>query len=138
MKKLLTILISIILLVACSEEPPLETFSAEAFAYEIDNGWELNASINVKGFRQIEKDDIYHTNLKYIVDFITPEQDTLKEFDFGSIIKQEKEELLDVTIEVQAEIDSNYSPGKYLLIYTVFDKNSDRDTTTVKPFILEK
>ena len=137
MKKILTLFFASVLFFSCSEEPPLELFSAEAFAYEIDNGWELNASLNVKGFRQIEEEDIYYTNLKYIVDFVTPEKDTLKEFDFGTIIKQEKEELLDVTIEVQAEIDSNYSPGKYLLIYTVFDNNSDRDTTTVKPFILE-
>lgn len=138
MKKLITILSLFLFLLSCSEEPPLELFSAEAFAFELEAGWELNASIFVKGFNQIEKNDNYHASLSYKVDLVTPESDTLKEFDSGSIISENEEELLDVKIELQAEIDSNFSPGNYFLLFYVKDDNSDKDTNSVKPFILEK
>lgn len=137
MKKFFPFLLTILLL-SCSEQPPLELFSPEAFAFELDNGWELNASINVKGFVQEEKNDLFNTNLSYKIDLVTPEQDTLKEFDFGSIVEKNKEESLDATIEVQAEIDSNFSPGNYFLLFYVKDDNSGRDTNSVKTFILEK
>jgi len=137
MKKFFPFLLSILLL-SCSEQPPLELFSPEAFAYKLDNSWELNASINIKGFVQKEENNIYNTSLWYKIDLVTPEKDTLREFDTGSIISENKEELLDLPIEVQAEIDSNFSPGNYFLLFYVKDENSGRDTNAVKSFMLEK
>ncbi len=139
MKKTLFIIFISLLLFSCAEEEPLELFSPEAFAFTLDSGWELNASVNVKGFRQIEDDnDIFHASLNYFVDFVTPENDTLKRFDFGSIVEESEEEFLDLTIEVQAEIDSNFSTGLYSLIFYVKDQYSEKDTNIVKVFELSE
>ena len=46
-------------LFACNNkpEPNLELFSPEAFAFDIGESWEVNASVYAKGFGQIEKND---------------------------------------------------------------------------------
>lgn len=139
MKKIITSILFSFLIISCTEEKPLELFSPEAFAFSLDSGWELNASVNVKGFNQVEDDeDFYHANLNYSVDFITPENDTLKRFDFGSIVEKSDEEFLDLTIEVQAEIDSNFTSGLYTLIFYVSDQYSEKDTSIVKVFELSE
>lgn len=139
MKKRLSLLIFALFLFSCAEEKPLELFSPEAFAFTLDSGWELNASVNVKGFRQIEDDNnIYHAGLSYYINFVTPENDTLKRFDFGSIVEESEEEFIDLTIEMQAEIDSNFSPGLYSLIFFVKDQYSEKDTSIVKVFELSE
>jgi len=39
------------------EEVKFEAFSPEAFAYDIGNSWEVNATVNVKGFTKNEVGD---------------------------------------------------------------------------------
>ncbi|NOX67025.1 MAG: hypothetical protein GXO85_14830, partial [Chlorobi bacterium] len=54
MKKLIPITILIVLfLISCSKEPDVKLFSPEAFAYTLDNGWELNATVQASGFAQV-------------------------------------------------------------------------------------
>ena len=44
--------------VACTkDETNLETFSPEAFAYDLGEKWEVNAMVNVRGFEQRENND---------------------------------------------------------------------------------
>ena len=80
-------IISTLIFTSCSEEPKTILFNSEAFAFSIGDGWEINASVNAKGFAQIEKDnsELYFTNLNYTVNLYTPE-DTIYNADYGSVI----------------------------------------------------
>ena len=77
-KKIFVLLIVILLLYACSKEKEkLELFSPEAFAYSMDNGWELNSSCRVRGFTQIEEEEAFKTKLSFSVDLLTPDNKKL-------------------------------------------------------------
>lgn len=137
MKKTFVILPIIILLSACSKETPkLELFSAEAFAYSLDSGWELNASVNAKGFVQKEKENIYTAKLSFTTDIVTPNSDTLKAVDYGLKDGTEPEEIMDLKIDVQLQLDSTYIAGKYKIIFFVEDNYSNQKTSIEKEFEL--
>ena len=122
MKKLLLVSFLFIFISACSEEKKFEVTNTEAFAYSLDSGWELNASVNVAGFEQKKgEDDEYSAKLSYSFHLITPESDTLYEADYGFIDKQESEELMDIQIESQLELDSTSVVGLYKIIFEITD-----------------
>ena len=137
MKKIISLTFILILLVSsCSkEEPNLELFGAEAFAYTLDNGWELNASVNAKGFQQNEIEDIYSSELYYEVNLTTPEE-TLSKIDFGTLINSVEEELLDIPIEIQVEIDTGFAVGQYSIEFIVTDNFSTQKDTIAANFVL--
>ena len=139
MKKLLiTFTLLPLLFIGCSEEPKLVLFSPESFAFSLDNGWEVNASVNAKGFAQIEKEnsDLYFTHLSYSVNLFTPE-DSLYNTDYNSFIDSTKEEIMDTQIETQLELDNGFAKGNYTLEFIVEDKYSlTKDTLSTK-FVLE-
>ena len=139
MKKLLiTFSLLPLLFIGCSEEPKLVLFSPESFAFSLDNGWEVNASVNAKGFAQIEKEnsDLYFTHLSYSVNLFTPE-DSLYNTDYNSFIDSTKEEIMDTQIETQLELDNGFAKGNYTLEFIVEDKYSlTKDTLSTK-FVLE-
>lgn len=138
MKKLIFIFAAAIFVFACSaEEKKLELFSPEAFAFSMENGWELNASVQVKGFEQKEGKNSYAAHFAYTVDFVTPENDTLVEADFGEIEKNKEEEIADLPIDIQIEIDSSFSAGKYEMIIRVNDLLSSKTAFIKQPFELE-
>ncbi len=137
MKKFL-LYILILILFSCSEKENLTLFSPEAYAFELDSGWELNSSVNLKGFTQIETNDTFSCNISYLVNLITPEKDTLNQFDFGSIVEKQEEDFIDLTIDVQANLDSNFSIGTYKLIFIVTDEHSGKTSTIEKTFELIK
>jgi hypothetical protein len=59
MKKLILIVICFITVTSCEPEKlNLELFSPDAFAFTMEEGWELNATVNVKGFKQISEEDV--------------------------------------------------------------------------------
>lgn len=132
MKKFITAFLIFSFFFACSsEEPELELFSPEAYAFALDNGWELNSSVRVKNFKQIESDGKYYTAIAYHLDLITP-QDTIKEADFGSIEETYNEEIMDLAIDSQIELDSSFTVGSYRVVFYVEDLNSQkRDTLFV-------
>ncbi len=125
MKKFALILLAFVLLLSCSKEKPkLQLFSPEAFAYELDNGYELDASVRVKGFAQEENQNGYFAKLSYNLDIVTPNGDTLKNAYDGLADITQKEEITDTQIEVQVEFDSSFAKGNYILLFSVQDNLS--------------
>ncbi|MDA3860878.1 MAG: hypothetical protein PF445_06605 [Melioribacteraceae bacterium] len=137
-KKLLISLLVTLVFISCAEEPKLILFSPEAFAFSLDNGWEVNASVNAKGFAQIEKDnsDLYYTHLSYSVNLFTPE-DSIHNADYDSIIDSTNEEVMDIQIESQLELDSGFKAGNYIIEFIVLDKYSATKDTLSTKFVLE-
>ena len=131
-------IISTLIFTSCSEEPKTILFNSEAFAFSIGDGWEINASVNAKGFAQIEKDnsDLYFTSLNYNVNLYTP-LDTIYDADYGSIIDSTKEEILDKQIESQIELNSGFMAGNYLIEFIVEDKYSNTKDTLSTKLVLE-
>ena len=136
--KTILFIIPILIFTNCSEEPKTVLFNAEAFAFSMGDGWEINASVNAKGFAQIEKDnsDLYFTNLNYSVNLYTPE-DTIYSADYGSIVDSTNEEILDKQIESQLELDSGFSKGNYIIEFIVEDKYSNTKDTLKTKLVLE-
>lgn len=132
MKRLL-ILIALLMLISCAgEKPQLVLFSPEAFAYTLEDGWEVNASVGARGFQQNEEDNTYFASLVYEVDMITP-NDTIKNVDFGTLEETNDEEFLDLMIEAQFELNREFQEGDYQLIFFVEDNYSKtKDTSNVR------
>ncbi len=137
-KKSLVAFLATLLFIGCSEDPKLVLFSPESFAFSLDNGWEVNASVNAKGFAQIEKEDseLYFTHLKYSVNLYTPE-DSLYNADYDSIIDSTNEKIMDIQIDSQLELDRGFAKGNYTLEFIVEDKYSTTKDTLSTQFILE-
>jgi hypothetical protein len=125
---------------ACSgrPEPNLFLFNPEAFAFDLGDSWEVNSSVNVKGFAQIEKNDEYLINLSYTVDLVTPNQDSLFSIYNESLEEKDTEEFMDVILEAQIDIDSTFGAGNYQLIYNVTDEYSKQIKSIEVDFNLSK
>ncbi|MBN1299989.1 MAG: hypothetical protein JW995_02135 [Melioribacteraceae bacterium] len=123
----------IIILVSCStEKPQIKLSSPEAFAYALDNGWELNATVVASGFEQKDSNELYAASISYTIDMITP-VDTIKHLDAGELNEQFEEELMDLMIESQIEINSAFPTGEYKLVFYALDNYSQtKDTAEVK------
>ena len=137
-KTILTSFLIACLFIGCSEDPKLILFSSESFAFSLDSGWEVNTSVNAKGFAQIEKEnsDLYFTHLTYSVNLYTP-TDSIYNADFDSIIDSTDEEIMDVQIESQLELDNGFEKGNYTIEFIVEDKYSlTKDTLSTK-FVLD-
>lgn len=137
MKKIILLAIAISIF-SCSEDPKLVLFSPEAFAFSMGEGWEVNASVNAKGFAQIEKDnsDLYFSHISYSVNLFTP-TDSIYNADYDTIIDSTNEEILDKQIGAQLELDSGFSAGNYIIEFIVVDEYSlTKDTVSTK-FVLE-
>ena len=49
MKKFILLTLTVLLFTACSKkEEKFEAFSTEAFAYDLDGSWEVNATVRIK------------------------------------------------------------------------------------------
>ena len=92
MNKALCIFILIFVTISCSkkEEVKFEAFSPEAFAYDIGDSWEVNATVNVRGFTKLEKNDEFSVSLSYSVDLIKPDGEVTK--DIFSNVKEVNED----------------------------------------------
>jgi len=116
--------ITILFLFACSkEEVKLEAFSPEAFAYDLGESWEVDATINVKGFDQKEnaQADTYTASLSYSVDLLKPDGKTIEKIFSDEVNKTQNEKIIDLQLEVQFELDSTYPLGKYKLLFHIND-----------------
>lgn len=138
MKKIILVLFVFSLFACEKEEVKMEIFSPEAFAFQLEEGWELNASVQVKGFNQIEENNEYLTHLVYSVTMITSENDTINEADFGEIKQKNVEELMDYAIDMQIELDSGFPSGNYKMIIDVTDMVSGKRASREQEFELEK
>ncbi len=130
--------LSLLLLTSCSkEETKLEAFNPEAFAYDLGNTWEVNATIIVKGFEQREgSGDTFEASISYTADMKTPDGKTEENLYSDEIIISAEEEIIDIPLEVQFELDSTYSFGKYTIIFNITDINSQNSITGSTEFDL--
>lgn len=138
MKKLL--LFSFILLVAActKDEIKLESFSPEAFAYDLGDKWEVNALVNVRGFEQRKGNDnkSFKASLTLSADIKTPAGKLLGGIFADSISVAHHEEILDIPLDVQFELDSTYSLGRYQIVIHITDEFSKNNMTTTVEFNL--
>ncbi len=139
MKKLTSALICLLVITSCSkkEEVKFDAFSPEAFAYDIGDSWEINATVNVKGFEKKEVGDELSTSLGFSVDVIDPDGAEITDVFFDSKEVTSKE-LIDVQLEAQFELDYNSSDGLYKIIFHITDKYSGEIVTAEAESELKK
>jgi hypothetical protein len=140
MKKLIVIFFSTVIFYSCSKEEPvkIETFSPEAFAYDIGGAWEVNATTRVKGFAQNENENKYTATLAFDVDLVTPKGDTIKSLISKVDDKTDKEKMADVPLEAQFDLDSTYTIGDYKVVFKIKDVLSNQTATSTASFKLSK
>jgi len=137
MKYFIALIFIAFLLYGCSkEEVKLEAFSPEAFAFDIGDTWEVNALVNVKGFVQKEADGTFSASVHYSVNMITPGGKTITNVFEDSKETKQEEEIADIPLEVQFELDSTYTGGKYQLLFNIRDIFSKQTTEVSVEFDL--
>lgn len=129
----------ILIFIGCgkNEETKLEAYNAEAFAYDLGDSWEVNATTRVKGFFQKETGSSFTALLSYNIDLVTPAGDTLKSIVNKSEDKTDDERMSDVDLEAQFDLDSTYVKGNYQVIFNVRDNNTEQTATTSAKFSLD-
>jgi len=139
MKLFIVTVISLILFISCSkkEEVKFEAFSPEAFAYDIGDSWEVNATVNVRGFAKVEKNDKFFVSLSYSVDLIKPDGEITKDV-FTDIKEVTKKEVNDVQLEAQFDLGKTYTQGKYKVVFSIKDNDSEKTTSAEAEFELEE
>ena len=138
MRSIFFLTISFLLITGCNkkEEIKFEAFSPEAFAYDIGDVWEVNATVNVRGYEKIERDNQFLVSLSYSVDLINPDGDsTINIFSDSKEVKDK--ELNDVQLEAQFELDDNYTRGIYKIVFNIKDNNSEKSVSAQVEFELE-
>jgi hypothetical protein len=139
MKNFLSLFVlSLLLITSCiKEETKLEAFNPEAFAYDLGNTWEVNATIIVTGFEQREgSGDTFEASISYSADIKTPNGKIVENLYSDKINISAQEEIIDIPLEVQFELDSTYSFGKYTIIFNITDINSQNSITGSTEFDL--
>ena len=139
MKKVLSLILLTLIIFSCSkkEEEKFEAFSPEAFAYDIGDSWEINATVNVKGFVKKEVGDELSTSLDFRVDLVDPNDDMTKDIFIDSKEVKSKE-LIDVQLEAQFELDYSALDGKYKIVFNITDKYSGKIVSAKTEFELKK
>ena len=136
MKVLIILFLTTLIFYSCSKEKPvkIETFSPEAFAYDIGDGWEVDATTRVKGFAQNEKEKKFSATLAFDVDLVTPKGDTIKSLISRVEDKTDKEKMTDVPLEAQFDLDSTYALGDYKVIFKIKDVISGNSAISITTF----
>jgi len=134
------VLICIFFFVGCGkdEETKLEAYNADAFAYDLGDNWEVNATTRVKGFLQKEENGTFTALLSYDIDLVTAAGDTIKSMISRSEDKIKNEKMSDVDLETQFELDSTYAEGNYKVIFNVKDANTQQTAKSSAEFVLEE
>ncbi|MFC2135014.1 hypothetical protein ACFLTH_10375 [Bacteroidota bacterium] len=140
MKKLFLLpLFFTILFMSCSkEEKKLELFSPDAFAFQLDNGWELNASVQAKGFSIEEVDDVYTARLSYYLNLVLPSGELLEDVMYDIVTEKSEEEIMELSIDAQVELDSSFDEGEYKIIFYVMDDYTEQEVSIEKTFELSQ
>jgi hypothetical protein len=132
--------IYILFLTGCGkdEKTQLEAYSAEAFAYDLGESWEVNSTTRVKGFFQKEENGTFTALLSYDIDLVTAAGDTIKSLISKTEDKMKNEKMTDVDLETQFELDSTYIEGNYKVIFNVKDINTQQTAKSSAEFVLEE
>ncbi len=127
MKKIILLFTFFVLLTACSNKrEDLELFNAESFAYSMDSGWELNATVRAKGFEQDKNGNKFTAKLSYFAELETPDGRLLEKISSGNVDKTSAEKLIDIPIETQIKLDSTFVTGNYKITFFVKDELTGR------------
>lgn len=139
MNKVLIIFFLALISISCSkkEEVKFEAFSPEAFAYDIGDSWEVNATVNVKGFVKKEIGDELSASFDYTVDLNGPDSLQVNGI-FADTKEVESDEIIDVQLEAQFELDYDSPEGKYQIRFNIVDNNSSETTSAQCEFELKK
>ena len=138
-KKVLLLIVITLSVSGCSKrEEKFELFSAESFAYSMDNGWELNVTVRTKGFEQKENNNNFYARLSYYTNLQTPEGQHVNKISSGIINKSESEKILEIPIESQIKIDSTYETGNYKIIFYVKDELTGKEISIESVFELSR
>ena len=139
MNKVLIIFFLVLISISCSkkEEVKFEAFSPEAFAYDIGDSWEVNATVNVKGFVKKEIGDELSASFNYTVDLNGPDSLQVNGI-FADTKEVESDEIIDVQLEAQFELDYDSPEGKYQIRFNIVDNNSSETTSAQCEFELKK
>lgn len=139
MKEVIIIFLTTFIFYSCSKEEPvkIETFSTEAFAYDLGGSWEVNATTRVKGFNQKEEGNNYSATIAYDVNLLTPTGDTIKALISRVEDKTDNERIMDIPLEAQFELDSTYTTGEYTIIFNIKDVLSGSTAASLATFKLE-
>ncbi|MCU7495979.1 MAG: hypothetical protein HF314_17040 [Ignavibacteria bacterium] len=142
MKKIVLffILVLAVLVSSCGRNSgrKFEAFSPEAIAMNAPDGWEVNASVRVKGFDEEIQDKTHKAKLAYSVDLVTPQGKTLNSFAADTMKADQQEEFIDLGVEAQMELDSTFTTGRYKVIFNVKDLLSGREVKADKEFDVSK
>lgn len=133
-----TILLLFIISGCSKKEEKLEVFNAEAFAYDLGDGWEVDATTRVKGFKQTEKDDKYYAKISYIIDLVKPDGEMIKSVVSKTEDKENDEIFMDVPVEIQFDLDSTYHDGDYKVIFNIKDAETGKTASASATFKLQK
>ena len=120
-----------------NEEVKFEAFSPEAFAYDIGDSWEINATVNVKGFVKKEVGEELSASLEFTVDIIGPDSLEIKNI-FDDSKDVTSGELIDVQLEAQFEFDYNSPDGLYKIVFNITDKYSGEIVSAEAEFELKR
>jgi hypothetical protein len=132
--------IYLLIFAGCSkkEDTKLEAYNAEAFAYDLGDSWEVNATTRVKGFFQKDENGNFTALLSYDIDLVTANGDTIKSLISRTEDKMKNEKMSDVDLETQFELDSTYTEGNYKVIFNVKDINTQQTARSSAEFVLEE
>ncbi len=143
MKKLFVLIFALLLFnSACKKDEPLnlEAFSPQGFAFNLGDVWEVNATVRVRGFQQIRNDETkeFTASVFYQVDLEKPNGE-VRENIFRYLKEvNNHERLLDIGLESQFELSSDYEEGIYKLNYFIKDELSGMETREVVNVELDK
>lgn len=139
MKKVFSLILLTLIIFSCGkkEEVKFEAFSPEAFAYDIGDSWEINSTVNVRGFAKKEVGDEISTSLDYRVDLIDPSGIMTKDIFIDSKDVTSKE-LIDVQLEAQFELNYDFPDGLYKVIFNIRDNYSGKIFSAEAEFELKK
>ncbi len=138
MKYILILFLTSVLFYSCSKEEPskIEVFSTEAFAFDLGDSYEVNATTRVKGFNQTEEENNFYATVAYDLDIVTPAGDTIKSLISKVEDKKDSEKINEISLEAQFILDSTYVPGTYTVVFNVKDTNSDQTAVSSVDFQL--
>ena len=138
MNKIFYLFFLILITISCSkkDEVKFETFNPEAFAYDIGDVWEVNATVNVRGFEKTDKDNQLYASLDYSVDVVNPDGKVMKDV-FRNSIEFNEKELTDVQLEAQFELEKTYQKGIYEIVFNIKDNLSEKSVTEKVSFELD-
>lgn len=138
MKISISLVLITMLFIGCGkkDESKLTAFSPEAFAYQLDKGWEVDATTRIKGFEQKESENKFKVSISFSVDLVTPTGKIIKDVDKKITDKTENEKIMDIPLETQFDLDTTYLPGNYKVVFNIKDVNTQQTTTSTAGFKL--